>query len=85
MDTKLTLSFDALVIEKAKEFAAQQGISLSRLIEILLRKATDKDYEDIEALPIASWVNMVAEGPIEYKIQKRGRKSLKDEYFNSQK
>ena len=33
MNAKITLSFDEKIIEKAKEFAAQQNISLSRLTE----------------------------------------------------
>jgi hypothetical protein len=85
MDAKVTLSFDAAVIAKAKAFAAKQGISLSRFVEVLLRKATGSSYEDIEELPISEWVTMVAEGPVEYTTKKRGRKSMKDEFFKSRK
>ncbi len=85
MDAKVTLSFSAEVIEKAKAFAAGQGISLSRLTEILLRKATTGGYKSIEDLPVAAWVAQVAEGPAEYTTKRRGRKSLKDEYFQSKK
>lgn len=85
MDAKVTLSFDASVINKAKSFAEEQGLSLSRFIEVLLRKATNTSgYTNIEDLPIANWVQEVAEGPTEY-IKKRGRKSMKDEFFNSKK
>jgi len=85
MDAKVTLSFDASVIDRAKSFAEEQGLSLSRFIEIMLRKAINTNgYTNIEELPIASWVQEVAEGPSEY-IKKRGRKSLKDEFFNSKK
>ena len=38
MDSKITLSFDQQVIEQAKEFAAANNISLSRLTEFLLSK-----------------------------------------------
>ncbi len=85
MDAKLTLSFDAAVIERAKKFADKQGISLSRLVEIMLRKATTQSYDSIEELPIAEWVSMVSEGDAEYVSPKRGRKSLKDEYYSSKK
>ena len=85
MDAKVTLSFDADVIAKAKTFAARQGISLSRFVEVLLRKATSSPYDDIEELPISEWVMMVAEGPAEYTTQKRGRKAMKDEFFKSRK
>ena len=43
MDTKITLSFDASVIEKAKLFAEQNNISLSRLTEFLLSKVTSSN------------------------------------------
>lgn len=85
MDAKVTLSFNAEVIDNAKTFAAKQGISLSRLTEMLLRKATTGGYKSIEDLPVAEWVAMVAEGPAEYTTGRRSRKSLKDEYFQSKK
>jgi hypothetical protein len=33
MDSKLTLKLDQLVIEKAKDYAERQGVSLSRMVE----------------------------------------------------
>ena len=85
MDAKLTLSLDAAVIERAKAFAEDQGISLSRLIEVMLRKATSKSYTSIEDLPVSDWVMQLAEGSIEYKTKKRSRKEMKDEFFKSKK
>jgi hypothetical protein len=83
MDTKLTLSFDSSVIEKAKEFADARGISLSRLTEYLYRQVTSGSYISIDDFPIADWVNQVADGEAVYK--RRSRKSTKDEYYNSRK
>ncbi len=85
MDAKLTLSLDAKVIESAKIFAEEQGISLSRLIEVMLRKAINTQSRNIEDLPISEWVMQVAEGEVEYKTRKRSRKEIKDEYFSSKK
>lgn len=85
MDTKLTLSLDAAVIARAKEFAEAQNISLSRLVEIMLRKATANSYNNIEDLPIADWVMQVAEGDVTYKAKKTKRKDMKDEFFKSKK
>lgn len=85
MDTKLTLSFDEAVIERAKKFAEKQGISLSRLVEIMLRKATVQPYASIEDLPISEWVSEVAEGKAEYLSSKRSGKSLKEEYYKTKK
>ncbi len=85
MDAKITLSFDAAIIEKAKQYADNQGISLSRLTEILLRKATFGGYQEIEDIPIAKWVQHVSEGEAEYISTPRKRKNMKEEYFKSKK
>lgn len=66
MDTKLTLSFDKDVIEEAKEFAGRNGMSLSRFIEHLLRRATSEKQKAIEQYPISEWVMELMEGPVEY-------------------
>jgi hypothetical protein len=83
MDTKLTLNFDSAVIEKAKAFAEERGISLSRLTEYLYRQITSGNYISIDDFPIADWVNQVAEGEATY--VRRTRKSTKDEYYGSRK
>ncbi|HET6255490.1 MAG TPA: DUF6364 family protein [Puia sp.] len=85
MNSKVTLSFDQDVIRSAKEYAASRNISLSRLVENLLRRITTGEYHSLEEFPIAEWVNMVAEGPAEYKTEKRSNKALKDEYYKSRK
>ncbi|MEO9003803.1 MAG: DUF6364 family protein [Ginsengibacter sp.] len=86
MDHKITLSFDESVIAKAKKYAADNDISLSRLIEFLLKKVTAANYENLEDFPISDWVSMVAEGPAEYETKaKRTRKQAKDEFFKSKK
>ena len=83
MDAKVTLSFDQEVIEKAKKFAERHNISLSRLTELLLRRTTETSYPNLEDIPISAWVTELAEGKAEYK--KRGKKKMKDEYFDSRK
>ena len=85
MDNKVTLSFNADVISSAKAFAQSKGISLSRLIEVLLQKATTSEYTNIEDLPVADWVNMLGEGEAEYKTRRKTGKQLKDEFFQSKK
>jgi hypothetical protein len=40
MDAKITLSFDEAIITKAKRFADDNNISLSRLTEFLFSKVT---------------------------------------------
>ncbi|MEQ8469784.1 MAG: DUF6364 family protein [Marinoscillum sp.] len=83
MDTKVTLSFDEEVIKKAKAYASAQGISLSRLTEILYRRIAETQSTEIENLPVADWVSMVAEGAAEYKPKKSS--SLKKEFYESRK
>ncbi len=86
MDCKITLSFDESVIAKAKKYAEANNISLSRLVEFLLKKITTSSYETMEDYPISEWVMMVAEGDAEYQTsKKRSRKSSKDEFFKSRK
>lgn len=84
MDAKVTLSFDKNIIQKAKDFAASQGISLSRLTEYIYREMTAKHYEALDELPISEWVYMVAEGETEYK-RTPSRKNLKSEFYEKNK
>lgn len=84
MDSKVTLSFNDDVIRKAKKYAADNNISLSRLIEFLLTKITTKDYRSLEDLPIADWVHQVAEGEAMYQV-KRNRQESKAGFFASKK
>jgi hypothetical protein len=84
-DAKVTLSFDREVIQKAKIFAEAHDISLSRLLEYLLRKATSENYQELEDIPIADWVNEVADGKATYLTQPKSRKKIKKEFFNSRK
>ncbi|MDQ6756102.1 MAG: DUF6364 family protein [Bacteroidota bacterium] len=86
MDNKITLSFDETIITKAKKYAESNNISLSRLIEFLLKKITTNNYNSLEDFPISDWVNQVAEGHAEYQTKtKKSRKQAKAEYFNSRK
>ncbi|MEP7231688.1 MAG: DUF6364 family protein [Ginsengibacter sp.] len=86
MDNKITLSFDESVIARAKKYAENNNISLSRLIEFLLNKVTSDNYSSLEDFPISEWVMQVAEGDAVYETKaKRSRKAAKAEYFKSKK
>ncbi len=85
MDAKITLSFDESVIKKAKRYADNNNISLSRLIEFLLSKITSDNYQSLEDLPISDWVHTVSEGEVEYQTKAKKNKALKAEYFKSKK
>ena len=66
MDAKITLSFDADIIERAKDFAEKNNMSLSRLTEFLFAKITKKQYASLEDLPLSDWITVVAEEQGEY-------------------
>jgi hypothetical protein len=83
MNAKLTLQFDQEVIEKAKQFASDNNISLSRLTEFLYRQITRGDYKTFGEFPVEDWVTQVSEGEAAY--IKRSRKSLKKEYLEGKK
>lgn len=85
MDAKITLSFNEDVIIRAKRFADNNNISLSRLTEFLLSKVTSSSYKSLDELPVSDWVNMVAEGEVEYVRTPPKRKALKQEYYSSKK
>lgn len=85
MDTKVTLSFDQGVVNRAKRFADRNNISLSRLVEFLLQKTISGNYASLESLPISDWVQLVSEGEAEYKTRRRTRKDTKTEYFKTRK
>ncbi|UJP66960.1 hypothetical protein IPZ59_01945 [Mongoliitalea daihaiensis] len=84
MDAKITLSFNREVIEKAKKFASDQNMSLSRLTEFLYQKIVSGDYKSLDELPVSDWVSMLAEGEATYGKSK-SRKDLKSSYFDAKK
>jgi hypothetical protein len=85
MDAKITLSFDKAIIERAKRYAESQNMSLSRMMELILDKITSQSYASLEDFPISDWVNIVAEGPVEYVTTPKPRKKLKDQYHTRKK
>jgi hypothetical protein len=85
MDAKITLSFDEKVIKKAKQYAENNNIRLSRLTEFLLGKVTSNSYQSLEDLPISDWVNVIAEGEVAYQTKAKKNKDLKAEYFKCKK
>jgi len=67
MDAKLTLKLDKAVIESAKEYAALQKRSLSRIIEsylrsLLLSEDTVTDTDAKEEIEISPFVRSMSTG-----------------------
>jgi len=72
MDTKLTLKLDKIVIEKAKSYAAEKKISLSKLIESYLQSITaDKKHSKIEISPFVKSMRSGVQLPsdLDYKTE----------------
>ena len=82
MDAKITLSFESTVIAKAKQFADDNNISLSRLTEFLSSKVTTTSYKSIDQLPVSDWISQVSEGEVEYQRASRKRKEMRKEFYN---
>ncbi|MFT4522863.1 MAG: hypothetical protein ACI8ZN_001815 [Bacteroidia bacterium] len=66
MDTKLTLKLNQEIIEKAKEYASNKKLSLSRIVEAYLNSLTSEKIEtDFEISPfvksIATGINIPAD------------------------
>ena len=85
MDAKITMSFDEEVINKAKKYAEDNNISLSRLTEFLYNEIASNNYKLLDEFPIADWVKKVSEGEAVYLRKPRSRKETKKEYFESRR
>ncbi|GAB2496259.1 MAG: hypothetical protein EP311_01780 [Cytophagales bacterium] len=82
MDTKLTLKLDKTVIEKAKAYASDQQVSLSKLVENYLNSLTSKSTETDE-ISITPFVKSLTDGntiPAEYDYKKDYRDYLEEKY-----
>lgn len=60
MNTKLTLKLDQEVIERAKKYASNQKLSLSKLVEAYLQSLTSK--KDTDELEISPFVRSISTG-----------------------
>lgn len=71
MDTKLTLKLDQEIIEKAKQYASEKKISLSRIVENYLNSLTsDKTNNDIQISPFVKSLSSGIEIPADYDYKK---------------
>ena len=71
MDTKLTLKLNQKVIEKAKEYASNKKMSLSRLIEAYLQSlTTENDISEFEISPFVKSITTGTEIPTDLDYKK---------------
>jgi hypothetical protein len=84
MSTKLTLTIDDLIIEKAKQYAKFKGYSLSGMIENYLKiviAESDKKGTDIEITPIVKSLMGTFKAPKDFDYKKELSKSLSNKYL----
>lgn len=70
MDSKLTLKLNENVIERAKKYASNKNISLSRLIENYLDSLTREQNDDFEISPFVRSISTGKSIPIDADYKK---------------
>jgi len=81
MDTKLTLKLDQEIIEKAKHYASEKKVSLSRIIENYLNFLTsDKTNNDIQISPFVKSLSSGIKIPADYDYKKDRAEYLEQKY-----
>lgn len=71
MDTKLTLKLNQEIIEKAKEYASNKKVSLSRLVESYLQSLTsEKDRDEFEISPFVKSISTGTKMPADLDYKK---------------
>ena len=81
MNTKLTLTIEQTIIEKAKKYANNKGRSLSNIIENYLKVITKEDnVESIELTPIVKSLKGSFIAPKNFDYKKELAKRLNEKY-----
>ncbi len=81
MDTKLTLKLNQEVIEKAKLYASEKKLSLSRLVENYLNSLTsDGPMDELEISPFVKSLSTGVEIPADYDYKKDRADYLEQKY-----
>ena len=82
MNTKLTLTIEKSVIEKAKSYARGKGRSLSDLIENYLKMVTKEDTKiDIDIPPIVKSLKGSFKAPKDFDYEKELTNGLIEKYL----
>ena len=84
MNTKLTLTIEHTIIEKAKKYAKHKGRSLSDLIENYLKVITKEESKaSIEISPISKSLRGSFKAPLDFDYKKELSKGLSDKYLQN--
>lgn len=81
MDTKLTLKLNQRIIEMAKEYASDKGMSLSRIVEAYLESLTsENESSDFEISPFVKSISTNHEIPSDLDYKKEYSDHLIEKY-----
>jgi len=82
MNTKLTLTIEQSLIDKAKKYAKGKGRSLSDIVENYLKVLTTEEYSKlIDSTPITSVLRGSFKAPEDLDYQKELSKALSKKYL----
>jgi len=82
MNTKLTLTIEQTIIERAKKYAKKRGRSLSDIIENYLKVITkDESKSDIEVTPLVKSLRGSFKAPKGFDYKKELSKGLTEKYL----
>ena len=82
MNTKLTLTIDKGLIDRAKKYAKSKGRSLSDIVENYLRAIVREENSTvIDSTPLASSLRGAFKAPDEFDYKKEIEKGLSDKYL----
>ena len=81
MNTKLTLTIDRSVIEKAKAYAKGKGRSLSDIIESYLKAITKEQKVSEEISPFVKSLRGSFKAPEDFDYKKELSKGLSEKYM----
>lgn len=83
MNTKLTLTIEQNVVDKAKKYAKKKGHSLSELIENYLKIITKNESDlEIEYTPLVKSLLGTFKEPKDFDYKKELTDSLSNKYLN---
>ena len=74
MNTKLTLNLNKSIIENAKDYAKENSVSLSKLIENYLYSLTKKQEKEIKVSPLVESLTGI--------IPMQSEKKNNDDYYD---
>jgi len=82
MNTKLTLTIEKAVIDRAKKYARQKDNSLSDIVENYLKVITkEQDNPDIEITPLIKSLKGSFKAPQDFDYKKELSKGLAEKYL----